>query len=363
MSLSAARSASNTRAELITLLEADLAEVSSFIARQSARAAIDVESRLRWFLLENPARQGGTLLGHGLRAPGGELVGCILCVPQNFRYGNQTFLLMGSSSFYVDEGFRGNGGLIFLKYSDLGRNLPLFGNSANADAAQLWKARGAIPIENTDHELFGVIRWTPIVEEVLARSLCLGRLARTAGGPISSVIGPFVPGRNNLDESGTLTPLSSAEEAAKLTADDLPNVLTANRNREYLHWRYFSGRDSTSAVFSFHGRVSNHRVMVAVNQRPRGFREQIKTLNLLDIYPQVTPETTAAIVGSLWRNYATGVDAIVLRGMNPERQAYFQRLGFKRRKFEAPNGWLLDRYGHLPTRNGYFVPGDGDWLS
>jgi len=363
MSLSAARNTSSARAELVTLFEADLACVASFIARQSGRAALDVEARLRWFLLENPARQSGALLGHGLRAPNGDLVGCILCVPQNFRYDKQSVVLMGSSSFYVDEKFRGSGGLIFLQYSQLSRDLPLFGNSANAEAAQLWKARGAVAIGDSDHELFGVIRWSPIVEEMLVRSLGRGKLARVASTPLSRVIAPFSGGGVRWDGFGSLTRLHSPEEAAKLTGDDSPQVLTANRDREYLHWRYFSGRDPTSAVFSFHDKHEDRPVMVAVNERPRGFREQIRTLNLLDVYPQVNANMTSAIVAALWREYRAGIDAIVLRGMDLERQELFQSLGFKRRKFDAPNGWVLDRDGHLPTRDWYFVPGDGDWLS
>ena len=38
-----------------------------------------------------------------------------------------------------------------------------------------------------------------------------------------------------------------------------------------------------------------------------------------------------------------------------------QEAGFRRRNFEAPNGWLLNRSAQFPTSNFHFVPADGDW--
>ena len=133
------------RSELVAILEKDISDVARFIAAQSGRTAETVEAHLRWFLLENPARRPQDPLGFGLRS-GGELVGCILCSPQAFRFESERILLMGSSSFYVDDRHRGYGGRIFLQYCRLGNQWPLFGTSANAEAAALWKAAGARPL-------------------------------------------------------------------------------------------------------------------------------------------------------------------------------------------------------------------------
>ena len=51
------------RAELVAIAEKDIAEVACFIAAQSGRSAETVESHLRWFLLENPARRSGRSAG------------------------------------------------------------------------------------------------------------------------------------------------------------------------------------------------------------------------------------------------------------------------------------------------------------
>ncbi len=354
--------ASAPRPELIALPESDMAEVARFIAEQSGREPAQVESHLRWFLLENPARIPAVPLGYGLRAPDGRLVGCILCVPQKFRCQGQDIIVMGSSCFYVDEEFRGRGGLIFLKFSELSRQWPLFGNSANADAARLWKARGATAIPFSDHELFGVTRWSPILEEVLHRKA--GR--RGPWNRIGKLASPFAAFVARLklarDGSESLSRLTSAEDVLALPFPQPTPELTAARDLPYLQWRYFSRGDSTVAVFVFRSRGVEGPVLVTVNQRPRGYRQQINTLNLLDIYPVVTPEACASIVGALMQQYRESVDAIVLRGLDARTQQVLCDLGFKRRQFEAPNGWLLDRSHHLPTCNWHFVPADGDWL-
>ncbi len=138
--------------------------------------------------------------------------------------------------------------------------------------------------------------------------------------------------------------------------------MTAHRDLRYIHWRYFSGRDDTVAVFAFRNQQVESGVLVTVNQRPRGYRGQIRALHLLDIYPSVAPEVCASIVAALAQRYRTRIDAIVLRGLDEVRQDHFRRLGFLRRQFEAPNGWFLDKSAVLPTRNLYMVPADGDWL-
>ena len=352
----------SAKAHLAAILEPDLAELTSFVAIQSGKERAAVESHLRWFLLENPARNPEAPLGHGLRTSGGELVGCILCVPQNFRFQEQVFILMGSSCFYVDERFRGSGGLIFLKYSELGRKWALFGNSANAESARLWKARGGIPIPHSDHELFGVVHWAIVIEEMLFRQTRQHGLSRLAGKSMSKLAGLITRLENTCDGSEKLSLLTSAEDVIALPIHQPAAEFTAARDLPYIRWRYFSGRDATAAVFAFRSKKMESDVLVTVNQRLRGYRKQIKTLNLLDIYPAVKPEICASIVGALLDRYRTTIDAVVLRGQDSERQQLFQRLGFKRRQFDAPTGWLLDRFGHLPTRNWYFVPGDGDAL-
>ncbi|HYU44849.1 MAG TPA: hypothetical protein VEK84_01570, partial [Terriglobales bacterium] len=204
--------AGSPRAERVALSEADIVELAQFIAVQSGREPAGVESHLRWFLLENPARDPQIPLGCGLRSPQGQLVGCILYVPQTFRFQRQTMLVVGSSCFYVDERYRGSGGLLFLRFSELVGKWPLFANSANADAAKLWKARGAVPIPHSEHELFGVLRWEGVIEEGLTRRGVPKPLARMISGPAALFVRPFQPWKLAGGRPGSLVPLVSAEQ-------------------------------------------------------------------------------------------------------------------------------------------------------
>jgi hypothetical protein len=347
--------------DLVTLAEGDLCEIAGFIADQSGQSRETAEAHLRWFLLENPARRPEVPLGFGLRSAG-ELVGCILCVPQAFRFGSETILLIGSSSFYVDNSHRGHGGRIFLKYSRLAAHWPLFGTSANAEAAALWKAAGATPIPYSDGELFGVLHWPPLVEEFVHRRFSSRTLSRMAGSSVSNLTRIFRPLKIDDSESGTLRTLTSGEQVSDLAIHQPSTKLTSSRDLSYIRWRYFSGRDASVSTFAFRSRKPGQDILVTVNQRTRGYRGQINTLNVLDVYPEVPSEEWLRIIGSLIAHYANMVDAVVLRSQNPDQRKLFCRKGFQWRAFDAPTGWFLDKANLLPHHKWYPAPADGDGL-
>lgn len=349
------------RTELIVIAEGDLPEVARFIADQSGREREVVEAHLRWFWIENPARQPQHPLGFGL-VSSNQLAGCILCCPQVFVLQRKQILLMGSSSFYVDENHRGWGGRIFLNYCRLGNKWPLFGTSANAAAAGLWKAAGAAPISYSDGELFGVVHWPPVIEEIVHRwnpNPVLSRVARSLASRVAGLLRPLKIERG---ESGELRPLASAEEVMELPIHDSAAKLTSARDLRYIRWRYFSGRDASVTVLGFRSRRLGRDILVTVNQRTRGYRDQIKTLNVLDVYPETPPDEYVRIVGALLARYGKTIDAVVLRNQDFERQDVFKQRGFHWRQFDAPNSWFLDKSKLLPTQDWYPVPADGDGL-
>jgi hypothetical protein len=347
--------------EIRVIAEADLPEVARFIARQSGQLPETVEVHLRWFLLQNPARQPRHPLGFGLFSAD-QLVGCILCSPQVFSLRGKQILFMGSSSFYVDQLHRGGGGRIFLNYCRLGTTWPLFGTSANAVAATLWKAAGAAPTPYSEGEFFGVISWSPVAEEIVYRwnlKPALSRLARVTASRIAAV----VPApKMHYRETGELHALTSAEQVMDLPIHAASEKLTAYRDLPYLRWRYFSRPDDSAWVFAFRSRRLGKEILVTANQRLRGYRAQIKTLHVLDVYPEVAPEEYLRIVGALTTRFEKTIDAVVLRSQDPARHKHLQARGFRWRQFEAPNGWFLDKSTILPACNWYPVPADGDGL-
>ncbi len=349
--------------DLVPIVEQDVEEVADFIAIQSGKAKEAVEAHLRWFLLENPARQPNHPLGFGLRFAN-QLVGCILCSPQMFRLPETTILLMGSSLFYVDQKHRSSGGRIFLQYCRLGNQHPLFGTSANAEAAALWKAAGANPIPYSDGELFGILRWPPVAEEFAHRRRWNRLLLGLSGSRLAGIGGLLRPLKIDCWDVSGLRLLHSAEQVDELlnARARYSSKLTAARDLPYVRWRYFSGRDQTVAAFAFRTRTPGDEILVTVNQRARGYRGQINTLNVLDVYPEVSPDEWLRIVGALIARYRETIDALVLRSQNPEQQRAFCARGFQPRAFDAPNGWFLDRSKLLPARDWYPVPADGDGL-
>ena len=349
-----------SKANLVDLAERDLPELAGFVAVQSGRAPEETLSHLTWLLLENPARSEFGILGCGVRSSQDVLVGCILYLPQVFVLRQNPLLMLGSSCFYVDESHRGSGGALFLKFARAANQRPLFGNSANALAAQLWKARGATPIPDSDHELLGVVHWPPVVEEVAVRRGVGKSLARGAGAA-AAWLRHVRKLRLLPDKEGELVRLSSVEEVMELLRMESTSYLTARRDEAYMRWRYFSRQDPTIALFVFHNRCSRSQMFVAVNKRPRGYRMQIRSLNVLDIFPKPDPDALAAIVADLRSKYREHIDMIVLRNLDAPCRNRLLEAGFRRREFESPNGWLLDRRGLLPTHDCHFVPADGDW--
>ncbi len=347
--------------ELVPIVEQDIAEVARFIAAQSGRSTEMVEAHLPWFLLENPARKQQDPLGFGLRSCD-QLVGCILCSPQMFQFESERIPMMGSSSFYVDEHHRGHGGRIFLQYSRLGNRWPLFGTSANAEAAALWKAAGGNSIPYSDGELFGILHWPPIAEEFAHRRSPSRVFSRLAGSPIFRLAGLFRPLKLDGGACDALRLLTSPEQVNDLLVHHPSAKLTAMRDTPYIRWRYFSGRDATVAVFAFRTRRPDCEILVTVNQRTRGYRGQINTLNVLDVYPEVPSNEWLRIVGALIGRYRKTVDAVVLRSQDTERRKIFCERGFQWRAFDAPNGWFLDKARLLPASDWYPVPADGDGL-
>ncbi len=349
------------RTQLFPLAEPDLGELASFIAAQSGRDLTSVESHLRWFLLENPARRPEDPLGLGLRSAH-QLAGCILLSPQVFRVDANDILFMGSSSFYVDGHHRGQGGRIFLQYCRLGKHYPLFGTSANAEAAALWKAAGAHPIPYSDHEFLGILNWPPVAEEFAHRKYSNHAISRLAASSLADIAGLIRPLKIDCGNVAELTPLSSAEQVSDLRIPIRPAKLTALRNPAYLRWRYFSGHDTSAAVFAFRSRQPDLDVLVTVNCRKRGYRAQITALNVLDVYPEIPAQEWLRVLAALIARYRTMADVVVLRDLNPELQRFFSEKKFQHRVFDAPIGWLLDKFDLLPKTERYIVPADGDGL-
>ena len=351
--------------QLCEIAPGEISEIAHFIARkqlnsQSSLSDEQVAARLRWIVMDNPAREPGMPLGWCLRDELGTVAGCICCAPQNFVLQGKVVTLMMSSSFYVDQQHRAAGVSIFLKFLQLGKRYPLFASSANAVVAEMWKRMGAFPIGNSEHEMLGVRRWRGVVEEGLVQRLGNNSFTRTmtmAGAAVLSITKRL----GKMDEAGALLPIERPEEGAVLCAKESERF-TSLRDTSYLRWRYFSQVDPTTRLYAFHAARDSRDYMIATNFRQRGYRSQIRTVNVLDVFPEPNPEIYRIIAQTMIGQYQSQADVLVFRCLGRSGQHAMRMLGFVRREFAAPIAWCFDKFQNLPSRDWYFVPADGDML-
>jgi hypothetical protein len=352
--------------QLHEIAPSDLEEVARFVGRvsRSDTPLPRAVERLSWILLENPARGPDDPLGWFLRAPSGDVVGCMCCAPQKFCFGQTTFTLMMANSFYVDDQYRGAGTSILLKYLQLGRRYPLFVSSANATVAEMWQKLGGYPLGNSDQEVLGIVRWPPLLAESVYRKTASDRMARFTAALASLIASPWLRARHRSlpgGAEGDLVPLSTPEEAACICAEHRSDNITSCRDVPFLKWRYFSRVGPMTRLFGFRPRAGEKKqFMVGVHLQNRGYKLQIRALHVLDIWGEADPKTCLTIAACLWREYREQIDMLVFRCLNPMQQQTLTANGFKVRPFAAPIAWCIDKYGLLPSKTWYFVPADGD---
>lgn len=344
----------------------DLEELARFIAGISGsntplpRAV----ARLTWILLENPAREPADPLGWMLRAPSGEIAGCMCCAPQKFCFAQKTFTLMMANSFYVDDRYRGGGASIFLKYLQLGRRYPLFVSSANATVAEMWQKLGGYPLGDSDQEVIGILRWPPLLAESVYRKTASHRVAQFAAAlasPFSRAKRGFAGDTREADtREGELLPLHTPEDAASVCAEHHSDKITNCRDATFLKWRYFSPVTPTARLFAFRSDADGKKFMVAVQLQNRGYKRQIRALHILDIWGAPDSTSHLAIASALVREYREQIDMLVFRCVDATHHQVLTAHGFRLRPFAAPIVWCIDKHGFLPSKSWYFVPADGD---
>lgn len=354
--------------QIAEVVRADLDALACFLSREILNLRKSDEGEptnaemLAWLLFENPAADDHLPVGWVARTPAGRIVGTLLCVWQRFRYRKVLYRLPVCSCFFVARGYRGIIGLmLFQRYKALGKRYVLFG-TPNENSRPIFACFGARPVPNTDHMLLGVLNWAPLIEEWLLPRLKVSGLAylmARASARVPSLL------RHELQASpgkSRLARLSSSAEVERLHLEAAyagSSALSTQRDRAFLRWRYFAGRHPRPTLYEFLGH-DGARSLVAVQQRFRGHRKQIRRLDILDFWGCDCDSCTRALVGELCRLYADSTDVIVFQGQPPKRQRCLREAGFLRHRFDGPSGYYLDAHRHLPTRDWYWVPADGD---
>lgn len=340
---------------------ADIDEVASFILRESSAREPSAEEsersalQLRHVLVENPVDAPGVPHGWVLRPePGGPIVGAMCCIPWCFTRGGVDHVSLMSAKYFVAEAYRGSGLAIFMRYIKLGRRFPLHCTTAGARSAPLWKQFGAKPIPRQDFEMIAFADRSRLVEEAAFRASKSRLLASTA-----RAFARLLPrGLGSLRGDGQLVPVRDLDQLVALGADAGSDRITTRRDAAYLSWRYFSG--DRFELFELR-RPWRPSLVLAVEHLRRGFRSQIRTLAVQDMFgrPTVGDDAVAA-AAVLARHFAGRFDMLVFRALDEPQQAALAAVGFRRRAFEAPIAWCIDKAGLLPDGDWHLVPADAE---
>lgn len=353
--------------EISQVQEEQLEEVAQFLTTQTENQNLSpprqspLGRRLHWLLLENPARQSHLPLGWIMKNEEGRIAGTMLCAPQRFCFQQQTYTFLMSSWYHVDRSCRGLGLFLFLRYLQLGQRYVLFVTSANAQAGALWKQFSGCPIPRTNHELVGITRWSPVIEDMIARKLGAGKLARMAArgaAPLLSLLGSWHTRRR----CGELTPLASPEDVVHLNLTTAPHKVAALRDLDFIRWRYFSSPDPTVTMFSFRLRDGNRDYVVAVKETQRGRHIPIRALHVLDLSWDIPADSLPLLSALLADCYGGEIDALVFRCLSSDQVQALRQAGFWQREFQSPTGWYLDQGNLLQESDWHLTPADGDSL-
>ncbi len=349
---------------LAELRESDLEEMHRFLAVEitgavcEPRVAAERAAQSVWYLFENPEATGDVPKGWLARDTQGNVVGAKICSPQRFRVGDEHFVLLLGGGYYVNRAHRGTGLRLMQRYLALGDRHSHFATTMNEVSGAIYERHGGYPIPDSDHELLGVLRWPPLVEEVLMRRLGRPALARW----LSRAAALRPAGASARAAVGELAEISDAAQIAALQLETPPEhaaQITAARRADFLRWRYFAGPDRTRSLFIYTDPAGG-RVLVGAKLGLRGGREQIRALSVLDYWGRAPDTAIAAVAAHLARRFRNEADVIVFRGQPAARRRVLAQAGFTQRALPRAIGVCIDRAGRLPTREWYLVPADGD---
>jgi hypothetical protein len=350
-------------AQISQIQPTDIPQVATFLERHRrptdtpATGPLDPEQRLRWLLLENPARADDIPLGWCIRDADSRVSGAMLCVPLHLAGPGFDGRALMSCKFFVDEPHRGLGIGLFMRFLKLGQRFPLLATSANAASGALFAQFGGYAIPGTEHTMLGVRRPAPLAEEWLHRRTHRPALARFLSTPAR-----FAPSRMKIrpgDDAGAeLIPIVQPDDLASLHLPSPAGALAVVRDQEWLCWRYFSPDHAAHDLFRFH--CNGEDRLLVTNVIESGYRGQIRVLNVLDLWPPLDPRSVRALPPLLQKSCKDRFDALWLRGQPQDVEQVLRTAGFIGHDFPAPLGCCIDRAALLPTRNWYLMPAESE---
>jgi hypothetical protein len=356
--------------EIASIRENDLPDVAAFLATSEAareaksdaadRSIESILRRLRWRLLENPARFSDDL-GQCLHSATGPIVGVNLSIPCWFRLGEQRLRGLCGGSFFVEAPARMQGFFLFRRFLKTAGADFVFATTCNATAGALWQKLGGRAVPDSDCRWALILNAAPLAEELALRKRA-GKMVAAMSRMVGHLAGPiFTPGKGRPRVSSRAC--RDWDRLASLAAKNRdPSVLTCERSAAHLAWRYEqSPASERHQVYEFADPAGNFGWLAVGRQPNSGLRRQVRNYAILDV---VRPRTAAggdSLLDALSELYADRADRIEV----PATLARHSSLG-RPRLWKRPNGFAVAYVLGNGTAPGSFpeiadlYPADGD---
>ena len=338
------------RFELQPLFSPALPEVAAFLEQQlnqKPEKTTNIERRLRWLLLENPAAQDGTPAGFCVRDRDGAIRGLSLCFPVNFLAGDRRLRGLGSGSFFVDAPARSLGFFLFKRYLRIPGFAFYYASTCNAVSSELWKSMGGSPVPDSETEYLVPLRLDRTIPALVASrtdSASAFRIARALG----QAANPAMQFLTRPSPGVFVKPCQDWQTLSDLAFRHRPaGGITCERSAEFLAWRY--GPSSPlypCAVYLLSDRQGNQGWFAlgdASRGKPQPYRESV----LLDVIWPADKMNFRDLFRAILRAAAEQADALLLSA-RPGIDFRPLRPWVLRRRLPAPRAYVIHPRGASP---------------
>lgn len=228
--------------EIHPVVHSALPDVASFlhqrITGKSKGAPVQLERRLRWLLVDNPAATEDTPLGYCLRDDFGAIRGLNLIFPANFLAGGRQLRSLGTGSFFVDAAAKSMGFFLFKKFLNIPGFAFHFASTCNLDSSELWKSVGGCPVPHSDTDYV-----LPLKMDVMMPAFIASKTNSGAAAELARIFGratdPILRFLTRPTAGLSIEPCEDWEKLAELARRNRSDkVTTTDRSAAFLKWRY-----------------------------------------------------------------------------------------------------------------------------
>ncbi len=273
----------------------------------------DIERRLKWLLIDNPAVGHDSAVGQCIRDRAGAIRGLNLSYPAAFVSDDRRLLGLCAGSYFVDPAARSLGFYLFKKYLKTPGYDFYFASTCNAASSELWKTMGGCPVPNSGIEYIVPLRMDAVLASYIAArtsSQVAAGIARVCGLGANPILRLLTRPSNKL----TIEPCQDWDKLAALFhSHRSPSEITSDRSPALLAWRYGPGSPShPCGVYLVRDALGNEG-WFALGDLTHGQGGQLRESVLLDaIWPREHMEF-AAIFQEIIRGAAGSADTISFR--------------------------------------------------